>query len=169
MTKRLHLLRHAKSSWDDPTLTDHDRPLSRRGEEAGARLASWIAEHGPIPQLVLCSTATRARRTLELVLPSLDEPVVAFEDGLYQASAARLVERVASLDDALDDVLLVGHNPGLHDLALGLSAGSPSGERDRIVAKLPTGALVTVELDPDWAAARGGSGMILAVTLPREL
>jgi phosphohistidine phosphatase len=165
--KRLHLLRHAKSSWDDPALPDHDRLLSRRGEEAGGKLAAWIAEHGPAPQLVLCSTALRARRTLELVLPSLDEPVVAYEEGLYHAPVETLVARVATLDDALDDVLLVGHNPGLHDLALRLSTGSP--ERQRIAAKLPTGALVTVALGPAWAAARRGGGRLVAVTLPREL
>lgn len=165
--KRIHLLRHAKSSWADSSLADHDRPLSRRGEDAGLRLAAWIAEHGVQTQLVLCSTATRARRTLDLVLPSLDEPVIAFEAGLYHASAGDLVERLRALDADLDDVMLVGHNPGLQDLALFLSAPSP--ERERIAAKLPTGALVTIELSRDWAAAELGAGRIAALALPREL
>ncbi len=165
--KRIRLLRHAKSSWADSGLADHDRPLSRRGEEAGRRVATWIAEHGLRPQLVLCSTATRARRTLELVLPSLGDPVIAFEAGLYHASAEDLIGRLQALDADLDDVLLIGHNPGLQDLALLLSAPSP--ERESIAAKLPTGALVTIELSSDWASAGDGDGRIAALALPREL
>ncbi len=170
--KRIHLLRHAKSSWADSSLADHDRPLSRRGEDAGLRVAAWIAEHGLQPQLVLCSTALRARRTLEIVLGSLDgdgeyQPVVAFEAGLYHASAHALLERVQALDADLDDAMLVGHNPGLQDLALLLSA--PSRERERVAAKLPTGALVTIALGADWVTAKPGDGRIDALTLPREL
>jgi phosphohistidine phosphatase len=76
---------------------------------------------------------------------------------------------VATLDDALDDVLVVGHNPGLHVLALELTEGSPSPERERIQAKLPTGALVTIALGPGWEAARGSGARVVSVTLPREL
>jgi phosphohistidine phosphatase len=172
--KRIHLLRHAKSSWDDPTLADHERPLSKRGEKACRHVAAWIAESGVRPQLVLCSTATRARRTLELVLPSLDttgssdgEPVVSFDAGLYHASADALLERVRELDMDVNDVLLVGHNPGLQDLALRLSAPAPA--RERIAAKLPTGALVTVELRDEWSTAGSRGGHITGLVLPREL
>jgi phosphohistidine phosphatase len=169
--KRIHLLRHAKSSWADSSLADHDRPLSRRGEDAGTRMAAWIVEHDPHPQLVLCSTAVRARRTLEIVLPSFaatgSQPDVVFEAGLYHAPAETLLERVRALAEDLDDVLLVGHNPGLQDLALLLSAPSP--ERERIAAKLPTGALVTIELGAAWERADRGAGRIAALVLPREL
>ena len=172
--RRIHLLRHAKSSWDDAGLADHDRPLSSRGEEAGRKLGAWIVERGVHPQLVLCSTATRARRTLELVLPSLEavpsgayQPVVAFEAGLYHASADSLLQRVQTLDADLEDVMLVGHNPGLQDLALRLSA--PSSERKRIAAKLPTGALVTIELADEWYSVGFEGGRIAALALPREL
>jgi phosphohistidine phosphatase len=101
------------------------------------------------------------------VLPSLGEPATAFEAGLYHASAEVLLDRVQELDAGLDEVMLVGHNPGLQDLALLLSAPSP--ERERIAAKLPTGALVTIELGPDWPAADRGEGRITALALPREL
>jgi phosphohistidine phosphatase len=168
ISRRLHLLRHAKSSWDEPGLDDHERPLTPRGQRAAARLAVWIGEHGPRPQLVLCSTAVRARQTLDLVADALGEPPVELEEALYHASAGELAARVRRLDDGLLDVLVVGHNPGLHDVALMLAAPSP--ERDEIVAKLPTGALVAIELDVPWARVAGeGPGRIVSLVVPRRL
>ena len=164
---RLHLLRHAKSSWDDPRLDDHSRPLAPRGVKAGRQLATWIGDHGPHPTLVLCSTATRARETLELVLPALGDPDVSFEDGLYHASAGALLERVRALEGEPDDVMVVGHNPGLQDVALLLSVRSP--DRERIATKLPTGALVTLETTTPWALVAPGSARIVELVLPREL
>lgn len=166
--KRLHLLRHAKSSWGDATLPDHERLLSRRGERAAALLASWIAENEVRPRLVLCSTAARARATLGTVSESLGTADTSFEDGLYHASAAALVARIRAIDDRIDEALLVGHNPGLQDLCLLLAVESP--ERDHIAAKLPTGALVTLDLDVDsWAGTDAGRARVLEVVLPREL
>ena len=113
--------------------TEVDPPCRVRNNISALRP---IAESGVRPQLVLCSTATRARRTLELVLPSLDttgssdgEPVVSFDAGLYHASADALLECVRELDMDVDDVLIVGHNPGLQDLALRLSAPAPARRR----------------------------------------
>ncbi len=165
--RRLHLLRHAKSSWDEPGLDDHERPLSGRGEKACQRLAERIPRDGPHPQLVVCSTAMRARQTLELVRPALGDTQVTLEDGLYHASAQALLERVRGLDPTLDEVLFVGHNPGLQELALLLAA--PSTQRARIQEKLPTGALVTLELIDGWDAAAPGSATVTRLVLPREL
>jgi phosphohistidine phosphatase len=167
MTKRLHLLRHAKSSWDDPRLDDHERPLAPRGRSAGLRVAAWVTERGPHPELVLCSTAVRAQQTLELLLTPLGDPPVAFEAALYHATTDILLQRVHVLEPELDDVLLVGHNPGLQDLVLLVSAPSP--ERDVVAAKLPTGALVTIELDTGWSAVAAGGGRITAIVRPRLL
>jgi phosphohistidine phosphatase len=166
--KRLHLLRHAKSAWDDPALDDHERPLAPRGRRATKQLARWLDEHEVRPELVLCSTAVRARQTLERVLHSLGAPEVLYLDGLYHASGPALVSRVRALPDAVDDVLLVGHNPGLAELALALAAESE--ERRRIAAKLPTGAFVTFELGvAAWAAAGEGSAAVASFVVPREL
>ena len=94
MTRRVHLLRHAKSSWDDPTIGDHERPLAPRGLKATTRLARWIEEHGVRPDLVLCSSAVRAQETLSRIGHALGSPPVHVEDGLYHASADELLVRL---------------------------------------------------------------------------
>jgi phosphohistidine phosphatase len=166
--KRLHLLRHAKSSWDDAGLDDHERQLAPRGRRAAKQLARWIGEHDVRPELVLCSTAVRAKQTFSRLRDALGEPEVAYLDGLYQASGEALLARVRALPDSLDHVMLVGHNPGFAELALALAAESE--ERRQIAAKLPTGALVSFELDVEaWGSVGEGSGTIAALVLPREL
>jgi phosphohistidine phosphatase len=166
--RRLHLLRHAKSSWDDPTLRDRDRPLARRGQKAVARIAAWAQEHGVRPQLVLSSDARRARDTLEGVTSGLGAPEVKLEDGLYAASAETLMERVRSLPDDVDEAMLVGHNPGLGDLLLVLAR--PGELRERAEAKVPTGALATLEADIEsWSELEPGSARLVTFVVPREL
>lgn len=166
--KRLHVLRHAKSSWDDASLPDRDRPLAPRGRKATRRLARWLDEHDVRPGLVLCSPALRATQTLEGVRTALGSPEVAVEESLYHAWSAELLERVRGLPDSVDEALLVGHNPGLADLCLLLAAPGP--ERDRIVANLPTGALATLEQDTSsWASLEPGRAELTRLVLPREL
>jgi phosphohistidine phosphatase len=160
--KTLWLLRHAKSSWDDPALADHDRPLAPRGRKAGKRIRRWAADNGTRPDLVLCSTAERAQATLELVLPGLGSPDVELEAGLYHASADVLLDRVRALGPELDGVLLIGHNPGLHDLA---SLLAPPG-----VEALPTAALVELRLEVEsWGEARAGCALVQRAVLARTL
>ena len=92
--RRLYLLRHAKSAWDDPALRDRDRPLAPRGRKAAKRVARWANKHGVRPQLVVCSSAVRAQQTLQLVLPGLGEPDVLVEVTLYAAGAETLLTRI---------------------------------------------------------------------------
>jgi phosphohistidine phosphatase len=115
---RLDLLRHAKSSWDDHTLTDRDRPLAPRGRRAATRIARWAQKHDVRPQLVVSSSAVRARETLQGVLPGLGEPEVWIEVALYAASAETLLQRVRALPEEAEEAMLVGHNPGLAHLVL---------------------------------------------------
>jgi phosphohistidine phosphatase len=166
--KQLYLLRHAKSSWDDPALDDHERPLAPRGRKAAKAVASWLAAHDMRPQLVLCSTSTRTRQTLDRVLPALGDPEVVFEDGLYHASADELLRRVQAIPDEVDETLLVGHNPGLQDLALLLASSGPL--RERLAGKLPTGALVTLAVDASsWRELVAGTATVESYVTPREL
>jgi phosphohistidine phosphatase len=151
----LYLLRHAKSSWEFFDLPDHDRPLAPRGKRAAKAMARHLREQGIVPELVLCSTATRARETLERV--GLGDGNVAFESGLYGASAATLLRRLDDVD--AESVMLVGHNPGLHDLALRMLRNPPA----ELEAKFPTGALVAMELGDD------GTAELLEFTRPRDL
>src|SRR5690348_13288349 len=128
MARSLFVLRHAKSSWDDAALADHERPLAPRGRRAAERIAEHLSRTHVEPELVLCSTATRARQTLDLVRPALGSPKVSLEDELYGASAGGLGARLRRVPDDVESVLLVGHNPGLQDLVLELAS---AGESDR--------------------------------------
>ena len=167
-TRRLHLLRHAKSSWDDPTLADPERPLAPRGRKAAKRIAGWAASHDVRPQVVACSSAVRARETLERVLPGLGRPEVWTEPSLYGAAAEALLARVQALPDDVEEAMLVGHNPGLQELVLLLAE---KGElRDSAAAKLPTGALATLETDVSgWAEINPGQMRLSSFVVPRDL
>jgi phosphohistidine phosphatase len=108
----LYLLRHAKSSWDDPVLADFDRPLSRRGRRNAALLAAHLREEAIEPELVLCSAALRARETAELL--GLDD--VHYEAELYGAGPGELALRIAAVPGSTASAMLIGHNPGLEQL-----------------------------------------------------
>ena len=160
--KRIWLLRHAKSSWDDAGLADHDRPLAPRGRKAAARMARWAADNDVRPDLVLCSGAVRARATLDLVLDGLGRPTVEIDDDLYHASADDLLNRIRVLPAFVSNVLLVGHNPGLHDLACFLAPPGPE--------TLPTGALAELRLAVGtWTEARQGCARLDVLVVPRSL
>jgi phosphohistidine phosphatase len=165
--RTLYLLRHAKSSWDDPALADHQRPLAPRGRRDGKRVAEHLRAKEIEPELVLCSSAARTLETLELVRPALGDAPVAVEDELYGASSDQLLARIRTIDDEVGSVMVIAHNPGLEELALALA--SPSDERERLEEKFPTAALATLSLSGDWAALRPGSATLAAYVVPKQL
>ena len=166
--RTISLLRHAKSSWSDPTLADDERPLAKRGRRDGKRIARHVSRAGIEPSLVLCSSAVRARETLELVRPALGGATVQVEDELYAASADRLLERIRALPDEVGSVMLIGHNPGLQDLALLLA--STGEERARLEAKFPTAALATLTVTkPGWRQLAEGDAELAAFVVPTQL
>jgi len=166
--KRLHLLRHAKSSWDDPSLADHERPLAPRGRKAARRIARWADEHELRVDLVVCSPALRATQTLDRVVGSLGSPQLVVDERVYQAYSTVLLDRVRELPSDVHDALLVGHNPGFAELCLLLSR--PGDQRERVAENLPTGGLATIELDVEaWVDVEPGSGVLTRLVLPREL
>jgi phosphohistidine phosphatase len=150
----LHLLRHAKSSWKEE-VEDYERPLNKRGREA-ARL---VGQHlpgtmGPV-DLVLCSSALRTRQTLDLALAKFaTPPPCLLEDGLYLADCDRLIGRLGQLDEGIGAVLLIGHNPGLHELAMALAEPDTLHSRALASGKFPTGARAGFEICTKW----GGLG-----------
>ena len=117
--KHLILMRHAKSSWDDERLTDHERPLSARGERDAPRMAERLAERGEHPSLYLSSPAKRALRTAELVAARLEPPPEALrvEPALYLAAPAAILAAIAAQSDAHASMIVFGHNPGFTELA----------------------------------------------------
>jgi phosphohistidine phosphatase len=166
--KRVYLLRHAKSSWADPSLADHDRPLNGRGRRAAAAMGEHLRAAGVAPELVLCSSARRTRETLERIAPALGDARVEFEAGLYGASAHALRRRLERLPDEVESVLLIAHNPGLEDLALELAAPSPATEA--MAEKFPTGALAVLELPgASWSELAPGTAELATFVRPRDL
>jgi phosphohistidine phosphatase len=166
--KRLYLLRHAKSSWDDPTLADHDRPLAPRGRRAANVMAKHLQRNEIAPKLVLCSESRRTRQTLKRIAPSLGgSPEVQIKSELYAASSADLLEVLRELPDAVGSVMVIGHNPGIQDLALSLSRGGP--DIARVRRKFPTGALATLELEGSWRGLARGTAELTSFVKPKEL
>jgi len=166
--KRLFLLRHAKSSWKDSSLPDHERPLAGRGKRATKAMAGYMRAHDIEPALVLCSSATRARQTFDRVAPGLGgSPEVRFESELYEASAAGLLGRLQRVDDGVPSVMLVGHNPSMEQLALDLANRGP--ELAALAAKYPTGALATVEFDGPWSELEPDAARLVGFVKPRDL
>lgn len=167
--KRLWLLRHAKSSWDDAGLADADRPLAPRGEEAAVAMAAYLATSDVRPQLVLCSPARRARQTLGAVLPDLGDGLeIRVEPDLYTFDGEIVLARLRRIDDDVASAMVVGHNPAFQELALMLTSGGP--RRPDVELKFPTGALATLDLPAtSWADLRPGDGTLVDLVTPRGL
>jgi phosphohistidine phosphatase len=166
--KQLYLLRHAKSSWKDTSLPDHDRPLTGRGRRASKAIARHLREQGIEPELVLCSAARRARETLDRIEPALATSTVRVEDDLYAATARALLERLRTVRDTVESVMLIGHNPGLQDLALDLAHPSPTARE--LATKYPTGALATLAFQASsWQELDRDTAELVALVRPRDL
>lgn len=165
----LYLLRHAKSSWADPTLPDRERPLAPRGRRDGKRIAKHLARLRIQPELVLCSTAERTRKTLELVRPALGTTgTMRLEAELYAASSDELLERIRVVPEEVASVMLIGHNPGLQDLALVLA--SAGADLERLKAKFPTAALATLTLaNTPWSKLSEADAVLAAYVVPKQL
>jgi phosphohistidine phosphatase len=169
MSRLLVLLRHAKSSWKTG-LADHDRPLAPRGSRAVAALRRHVAGAHLAPDLVLCSTARRAVDTWEGIAPACPPGTpVEFDPELYGANAGDLLRRLRQLPAATRCLLVVGHNPGLEDLATGLAGSGPADLMGRLHTKFPTGALVTLAVPGPWAGLRWNSAALAGYVVPREL
>jgi phosphohistidine phosphatase len=160
--KTLYLLRHAKSSWEDPTLRDFDRPLNKRGLKAAALIGKYMRKHKVRPDVVLSSPAKRTRQTVQLVLEQAQvEPKMQYDERLYAAGSTNLLNVLREVDDRIESVLVVSHNPGLQDLLEVLT-----GELEA----MPTAALVQIRLDVDsWSETRERVGSLESVVRPKEL
>jgi phosphohistidine phosphatase len=170
MMRTLVLLRHAKSSWDDPALDDHDRPLNARGRAAAPLIGRALARLGLCPALVIASTAIRVRETLDYVLPFLGaRPEIRFEPALYLAEQAVWLARLGFADASVRCVLMAGHEPGLGAAASALSGeGSETAALALLRQKFPTGAAAVLEgSGPDWRAQ--GRFRLTHFLRPRDL
>jgi len=167
--KRLFVLRHAKSSWEEPGLDDHERPLAPRGRRAVKLLAEHIRDSGISPDLVLCSSARRTRETLEGIAPG-GETVI--EADLYSASASEIIERLRIVPEEVESVMVIGHNPALQTLVLrlvGTLAVSDGSHLAEVQRKFPTGALATLSLECAWSELAPRRARFDAYVRPKSL
>jgi len=180
-TRRLILLRHAKSDW--PDMPDRDRPLAKRGRRDAPRIGRWLHEHGYQPDVVVVSAATRTRQTWDLVAPELGgKPAVRFEPRAYAASALTLLYLAQELPDRYRTALLIAHNPGLSELATSLAAppesdgaagpaatGPAVKDSPRPAISLPTAAVAVFEFTGDWPSLTPGHARLTNLTTPADL
>ncbi len=166
---RLWLLRHAKSSWDDPSLDDRDRPLAPRGERAADRMRDYLDVEAIHPDLVVCSSAMRTRQTLARVLPALGpELEIRIEPRCYTFDARDLLERLRLVPDGVGSVMLVGHNPAIEELAVRLCATGD--ELPRLRQKYPTAGLTEIALPSGaWLELGERTGELTRFVIPRDL
>lgn len=170
--RTLSLLRHAKSSWDDEMQADFDRPLAPRGEKAAPLMGRHMREIGLRPDLVICSPAVRTRQTAKLALKQLAIPKlpIVYDKAIYEAATGDLLARLQRVERTVGHVLMIGHNPGLQRLVMLLADGRLEGDAAAIAEKLPTGALVVLDLDiDDWATIGPGCGTVTHFATPRGL
>jgi phosphohistidine phosphatase len=165
---RLMLLRHAKSSWPSG-MQDAERPLSDRGEAAARLMGGYMAHHSLVPERVLCSPARRTRDTWTGVSAQLPAPVdVVFDGRLYVAGRQGILSAIRDQDDAVDELLLIGHNPGLQEAAEWLIASGDVEQRERLREKFPTAALAVINFALDkWSDVHERSGRLEHFITPR--
>jgi phosphohistidine phosphatase len=152
--RRLLVLRHAKSDWPEG-VADHDRPLAKRGRRDAPRMGQWLAEHGYLPEVVVCSTAQRTRQTWDLVAAELPgTPEVSYDPRAYGASAQTLLYLARELPADCRTALLIAHNPGVSELA---GVG------------FPTAAVAVLTFDGDWPDLEPGLARRTAFATPAEI
>ncbi len=179
-TRTLVLLRHAKSAWPED-VSDHDRPLAARGRRDAPTAGHWLRQVGFAPDYVLCSTARRARETWQLAQTELGaRPPAVFESQVYGASARSLMSLVRQLPPAARAGLVVGHDPGLPELAVMLAAETEKDDSqaatrtagtalDRMRAKFPTAAIAVLNLGGRWSELGPGRARLTCFVTPREM
>jgi phosphohistidine phosphatase len=167
----LYLLRHAKSSWDDPAMPDKNRPLAARGWRSTALLAEHVRAQGIAPAVVLCSSARRAVETLDGIKQALEIDVqTSIEDELYGADCEELAHRLHQFPSTMPSIMLIGHNPELQRLAVMLARSGEAGALDRLRDKFPTCALATLEVPTaGWHELGSGSARLVALVTPKDL
>lgn len=174
-------MRHAKSLWDDPKLSDHARPLNARGRAAATAMGRTLRDLGLQPEIVLVSSARRTLQTLEALGRWDRTPLIEPMDALYLASASALLDVLHAVTEPVRSVMLLGHNPGMHELAMTL-VGAQAFTREamdhdpiqrdllmRLAEGYPTGAMCEFAIPSAWNSLGEGGGQLLRFILPRDL
>ena len=167
---RLLLLRHAKSDWADAGFADRDRPLSKRGRRAITAMRDAMRELDLTPDVVLLSPARRTRETLEGLEPWDSTPLIEPLERLYLASSRDLLSALHEVNETVRSLMLIGHNPGMHELARELVQSRPPTEAiQRLTESFPTAALAEFSIAVPWARLDAGGGQLIRYLTPRDL
>jgi len=166
MTLRLILTRHAKSSWADPSVDDHARPLNKRGEKSAAAVGVWLASRGYVPEVALVSSSKRTKQTWKLISKAFqDPPEAAYRDELFHAEPEVLMERLRGVGAAC--VMMIAHNPGIAFFAQGLVSRLPGDSR---FERFPTAATAVIDFDaPEWSQIAWSTGDVTDLVFARDL
>lgn len=169
MSRRLLILRHAKSAWDTDAPTDFERPLAKRGKRDAPRIGSWLHEQGLAPDYVVSSPAKRAKQTTLKACRALGvkKEQVQWDERIYEAGVGALLGVLADAPTAAKTVMLVGHNPGLEDLTKHLGGADVTVAEDGKL--LPTATVANLEMPDDWSRLTRGAGRLVQITRPRSL
>lgn len=168
---RVILFRHAKSSWSDPELEDHDRPLNQRGRLAAAMMGAWLADRDFRPDMALVSSSARTRETWARARRAFDVPPEAeIDPKLYHADPATMLARLQTAPDSAGCIALIGHQPGIGALCRRLAAPGAPVHCQRAFEKFPTAAVAVLDFDVDaWPEVGFGLGRFHTFVAPREL
>ncbi len=168
--RQLLLLRHAKSAWDEPGLSDHSRPLNAHGRAAAAVMRQAMLGLALAPDVVLVSSARRTLQTMEALEPWEETPLIEPMDALYLATAPELLKILNGVAETARSVMVIGHNPGLHELAVYLMGSArDAGDAKRLAEGYPTGALAEFSIPGPWGTLSAGGGRLHRFLCPRDL
>jgi phosphohistidine phosphatase len=179
--RQLLLLRHAKSAWDNKALPDRDRPLSPRGRRTASQMRQAMRDLGLAPDMVMFSPSRRTSETLEALEPWDDAPLIEPMDSLYLATPQQLLGVLHGVPETVRSVMLIGHNPGMHELAMLLVGARGTAARhegsgdlanravEHLAAGYPTGALAEFAIAGPWWQLGTGGGQLIRFLRPRDL
>jgi phosphohistidine phosphatase len=169
MTKTLILFRHAKSTWAD-NVEDHERPLAERGRKAAPVMAKWLAGKGLKPTVALVSTAKRTQETWALIAPELGKVTKRDVAEIYEAPAARILDAIHAVEHTVESLVIVGHNPGMEDLAKLLMKGDGGKSGAEMRKKFPTAAIAVLDLPvDDWTEVKSHIAGLRDFVTPKTL
>jgi phosphohistidine phosphatase len=163
--KTMYLVRHAKSDWDDPSIRDFDRPLNKRGKNNAPAMGKLLKQQGIIPELVITSTAMRAKTTAELVTAEIGikPDKMVYEKELYLASAQEIFLLIKETPPEYNSVMIVAHNPGITELLNRLTGGN------NFVANIPTCGVAELQFEGEWNKLASGKCLLEKFLVPKEV
>ena len=170
--RELFLFRHAKSSWSDLDLDDHDRPLNARGQRAAPMMGQYMQDNAMNPAIILCSSSVRTRQTLDLAFPDAHESElsVVYSREIYEAPPSALLQCIATVEDEISSLMLLGHNPGMQMLTLQLAKTAQGDALARIATKFPTAALARISFQAEsWRSLSHAGGHLVQFITPKQL